>query len=593
MLSFEETEALLERYPNWANRGWHFITDEEYLRYRFSGKNINYSVHVGRLGSGVRPLNENLVYDIVRNKDMFDEMLYDFESGKEASVLVCPRNGDTLSIGVNRVELLRSIEQMVDDGDIKLYNEDREYITRLRDACSFRNMDKEYEDYVQNFYFGTELYQLKYQDIAEAFMLDEQAFEDFLENFDEQKYGVKKEVFLAGMEGFITSQNIFAKYDFPQTQLVRAIKLNDYAYIDYEAEHDFVAKPEKAVHDAKLNPVLHNYIYKDMPSSYSKLEKASYIYSKLCKTLSYDTAFFAVNQDDVHKVPFHRDLEHISEITPSNNQVVCYEFNLIFAKFLEELDIPYRMEHQWADDFQLGGHSSLKFCVGKSIVNADSTVSIFSGDLSLNKFGTHIEGLYSTNKNSNTAMRCNRIIESVDRVVGEQLKTQKRIYPMPLTQVRQINYESAVSIYQGLVRQKSQNQCDISQKVLMVLQGLESVKLFDFDAIAYSQRLQRAILTKDEVDNNMRIAFVKNNGDNNQFKTSAVISIGTDLAKLGEAEQYYTYEGGDTLREITLEGLRDEFESGKLERIPTSTPPIPGLDKVEVSTDADAFTVTK
>ena len=76
-----------------------------------------------------------------------------------------------------------------------------------------------------------------------------------------------------------------------------------------------------------VNPELKDAIFKDMPSYYRhglKETLAIFIYLKLCKLLTYDDEFLAENQTGEAALK-HEDINHIREITPSNNKVVCYE----------------------------------------------------------------------------------------------------------------------------------------------------------------------------------------------------------------------------------------------------------------------------
>ena len=90
----------------------------------------------------------------------------------------------------------------------------------------------------------------------------------------------------------------------------------------------------------RVNPKLREAILKDMPNYHGlKLLEAIYIYVKLCKLLTYDDEFFATNQKG-ESAKVHEEIARISQITPENNKVVCYEFASIYEAMLNEFGIP-------------------------------------------------------------------------------------------------------------------------------------------------------------------------------------------------------------------------------------------------------------
>ena len=49
----------------------------------------------------------------------------------------------------------------------------------------------------------------------------------------------------------------------------------------------------------------------------------------MCKLLTYDDEYFAVNQKGP-ATEKHKDVNYVSNINLTNNRVVCFEFNLIY-----------------------------------------------------------------------------------------------------------------------------------------------------------------------------------------------------------------------------------------------------------------------
>ena len=65
----------------------------------------------------------------------------------------------------------------------------------------------------------------------------------------------------------------------------------------------------------------------------------------MCKLLTYDDEYFAVNQKGP-ATEKHKDVNYVSNINLTNNRVVCFEFNLIYSKLLDELGINFKADYQ-------------------------------------------------------------------------------------------------------------------------------------------------------------------------------------------------------------------------------------------------------
>ena len=91
-----------------------------------------------------------------------------------------------------------------------------------------------------------------------------------------------------------------------------------------------------AIESLQINPALYDAVFSALPKNLDKLEKSIYIYAKLCSLLSYDSEYWATENNDylLDKFKRHIDLDSISSISPTNSEVVCVDFNLIFSKML-------------------------------------------------------------------------------------------------------------------------------------------------------------------------------------------------------------------------------------------------------------------
>ncbi len=91
-----------------------------------------------------------------------------------------------------------------------------------------------------------------------------------------------------------------------------------------------------AIETLEIDPALSNAVFSSMPATLDKLEQTIYIYTKLCYVLSYDAQYWATENNDyvIDHFKRHIELQDIRKISPTNSEVVCVDFNLIFSKLL-------------------------------------------------------------------------------------------------------------------------------------------------------------------------------------------------------------------------------------------------------------------
>ena len=55
-------------------------------------------------------------------------------------------------------------------------------------------------------------------------------------------------------------------------------------------------------------------------------------------------------------------MDYVGQISPDNNEVVCFEFNMIYAKMLDEQGLHFKSEYKNAMGEDYGdGHANLEF----------------------------------------------------------------------------------------------------------------------------------------------------------------------------------------------------------------------------------------
>lgn len=110
---------------------------------------------------------------------------------------------------------------------------------------------------------------------------------------------------------------------------------------------------------AKINPELEDYVLKDMPSNFNKVQKTIYVYTKLCSILNYDPEYSSSDRAEGKKQVIHANIKNIENISLNNPDVICYDFNIIFAKFLKKFDVNFAIRGYSELSNVYGNHSDV------------------------------------------------------------------------------------------------------------------------------------------------------------------------------------------------------------------------------------------
>lgn len=180
-------------------------------------------------------------------------------------------------------------------------------------------------------------------------------------------------------------------------------------------------------HSFEINADIKNFILKDMPSDLTKLEKAIYIYSKLCKILDYDMDYY---NDNANK-KFIAE-ESISDVDLSNNNVVCYTFSYIYSGLLREIGIDQIKEAKINKGEFVNKHASVEFVVDNIVIMADSThAGAEIGDLTTLKVENKINGLRCSQFNIEKQNKVNQAKKKVEMILEKEKTDEETNYFLP------------------------------------------------------------------------------------------------------------------------------------------------------------------
>ena len=154
-------------------------------------------------------------------------------------------------------------------------------------------------------------------DLLDILNWDEEKFLKFCNDSNENSYlGYPKEYIFYALDSLLNVSNIFTDY-FSHSWYERFDEIQSMQYIDYEAINDYLKTENNHIDKFHPNEELMKIVYDGMPLEYNLLEKAIYIYLKLCDNLTYSQSYIASNltQDDNG----HSNIERLEKIVPDNS----------------------------------------------------------------------------------------------------------------------------------------------------------------------------------------------------------------------------------------------------------------------------------
>jgi len=277
--------------------------------------------------------------------------------------------------------------------------------------------------------------------------------------------------------------------------------------------------------------------------------------------LTYDEEVEALNQgEEINQK--HRNISEIEKITPSNNSVMCYQFNIIYAKFLDELGIHFESHYRYGKNEDSYGdeHVEMHFRVGDFIVFADSVESMYKGDLAYAKINKTLRSLRCLNKNEETRMK---FIEIVSRLYSEIAILENDV----------LDKEEKLSDY----LEKSEK-LKIDDKIKIIANEISKKKLTGVDAISYLIYLSKIFFSPQELSENLMINIIALKEENTRARLACIISY--DEKNVHEqSSKYFLFIPNKGTFDITFESIKKNFDNGIFNYIEGDKRVLPGIPR--------------
>lgn len=524
-----------------------YITEEQATKY----------ANFEKLTVGSKSISALLVKELITDQKKYD-LLLTVINNNMSNLIIRKKDKDRIFMYaiIDRSELARFFSLIVDK-----YSFNEIEMGRINHILNITSFEKFKSDYLNRSYrldIDNESYTLSISDIIELLSLNIDIFYNRCRNSD-KLYNINKEKFIYGVKDFIDKNKILKNYVVPQNIIDNYNIIDKLQLVDIEAINQYNVTNNPYDEQIKVNDEIKKIINSQMPDNLSQLEKAIYIYIKLCKMFTYDEEYY-LNKDNDAVVKKHHNINYILEINPEHNQAICYELNAIYSSFLDDLGIKYQFNSSVKKQVKSYGesHEGLTFRYGKFIVNADMIITVFNGDLVQAKINQKLDGLFCKNKNKDTVMEFNSIVKKIyTNIILDEDKNPKSLD-------EELTFDDLIEEYERTTNQKTI--LSVSDKLDILISKVNSVNLNGLDNCAYLLRVGNIIFSD---DNNIAITIIKNNLDN---KATAIISQKLDYDNI----KYYTYVPNGKLTDINNDELQNRFDNKDFEIINMNR--VPGIN---------------
>lgn len=461
-----------------------------------------------------------------------------------------------------KIPFLEAIEVARDKGLIKLNRITYSRYKTLLDLIGYGILKKQLQNKTIQTKVDGITYNIPANKIIEFLELDTKTLNDYI-NTPNRKGSISKEAFLYIVRRLIIREELMDNFIFPENIEKRITDIVNYEILDFESQNTYLSDENSLTSKTNLNPELIEAITKDIPANYSTLEKAIFIYIKMCKILSYNDEFFAAKQRGL-AAEKHRMIDYIETISPQFPEVVCYEFNAIYAKMLHSLGINFQREcFSWKNKYG-DGHENLSFRVGKYIIEADSSRQILTGDLFNAKVGNSIKGLKCRNQNFDTYMDFDEILRKVYKDIKKEDKS---------------TFSEALKEYEELTNAK-QAHIPFNTRFDIFLEKIRTSSFNGLNIMSYILRLVNVLFTEEEREHYIDFEIIRDNNPKDEDKIVATCGIITmnekGILKDEEHNKYYIYINGE-LKRILKRTLIRNIITGTLGFIDSEEQYIPGI----------------
>lgn len=475
----------------------------------------------------------DIIKTIVNNEKLSKKLFKYFKNATKNKLEIVFKDSNVY-ISLDKIKIINILEK-IDDLDINK-------VMYLKELTSYKKLKENCED--KNFVYFFDKIPNKV-----LFEFLELKHDDFKVKFNKRIInGYVRNKFLENIYDFIDKYRFEINYDISDNikENIRYLR-NHHSELTLDNIYNNEPKYMKKI---ELNEKFKENILKSVPESFNDFEKAFYIYYKLCSILTYDEDIFGFDKKIDSKHIKHSSMDRVKEIDNINNKIVCFEFNVIFAKFLNELGIKYSFN----GPLKYGkGHNSLIFVYKGVAIKVDSLEqSVIHSDLAHAKNNIKLSGFNIKSGNEEMQEQCEKSKNNVYEYIKQNENIDSRTY---IEKIKEIKDEVGEEL-------------TVEEKIEIYFKKVLSVNIPITDKLEILILLKKSLFDQNK---NLEIYFIKNN---NNFSKINVIFVHTK--EEGE-KKYFILDDNQNIKTINIDEINANFASGKFTYCGKNYDNIPGV----------------
>ena len=529
---------LLQKYPELQKeQHWEPISREVANTYALTN-----DIQISNPYNRYRPLETRsaAIRDIATYYPLFLRVRKMFESDDSDTFKFFYEKNGLSRFNLNRYSIVKTLERLV---PLELATENGPHISyafeQLAELSSPERIIKQEQG--KTFEIEVEGKQLSFpaDEFVKFVTLPDDEFKRAIDEFDETKHGCTFAEYVYALNQYVTANDTFSKAYYTDAQVSRFQDLFQDRVVDCQAINELTTNSNKYLSKTVVSDELRNAVVGNMPAHYNDLQKAQYIYLKMCQTLTYNPEFFAVNKTGPRVKP-HRDIDYVQKITPDNNEVICYEFSVIYGRLLADYtSTKHRLVFERGcfgnDRYGNGDHTYIDFRSGKFLVKADSVRGVFTSDLTSQKLDRPILGLKCENTNPDTIREFQQSLQGVIEDINIETFRQTR-------RDMASSFEDALREFRDITADESVY-LDTQTKVDFIFQQVGDANLRGMDAFCYLLQLRKLTFSKQEQDTNMYVNIVREEPKNPEdpILSTGIITLSQNYTDPYEEKTYLLF----------------------------------------------------
>lgn len=483
--------------------------------------------------------------------------------------------GDTSgNVGYDRVVLIKGLDQIIKSGLLTIGQIEKERYERLKSLISFESFISKTKGTSFEVSIDGIDYEVPVSEMISFMQLTPVEFDRMCsDNNIKTINNMPKEYFVYAVYAYFTKNNVLKDYTLPTEVIEKYKDIESLQKIDLQAINKHLETKDTKFKSIELDPELELAITSQIPENSTDLEKAIYIYIKMCKLLTYDDEYFAVNQKGPATLK-HKDISYVSQINLVNNKIVCFEFNLIYSKLLDKLGIKFQSDYKNLVGEAYGaGHANLEFRSGKYLVSADSVTSILQGDIMQAKLNQPLVGIRCINANNKTKQEFKDALSKMYALIAKQEQEMD-------VEVEHIQtFDELMSEY--VKTTDKVKPVSLNEKLSILINKVNFTQMVGIDSLSYVLQLRKILFNEHERKHNLKVTILRNNEPFDPDRiamASAIITLNLQsFVDAPEQNIYYYYNPNYGLIPMSLQEVQAKFDNRIFEYIEKDDPKIPGI----------------